>query len=96
MGSYISEQGMRLQSWLISTDDTTSPWLCIGVNVQLRCLHNLVHAGDEGGDQGKAEPLDGPVLDIKHCVLLEMVVLRSAMWFWYLAIWYFFFCNYKL
>lgn len=34
--------------------------------------------------------------DIKHCVLLEIVILMSAMWFWYLAKWYFSFCNYKL
>lgn len=33
----------------------------------------------------KAEPLDGSVWDIKHCVLLEIVILMSAMWFWYLA-----------
>lgn len=44
----------------------------------------------------KAEPLDGSVWDIKHCARLQMVILMSAMWFWYLAKWYLSFCKYKL
>lgn len=48
---YVSEYSLRLQSWLISVEDTTCPYICLGVNVKVRYFQNLMHKEGDGGDQ---------------------------------------------
>lgn len=54
----------------MSTENSTSAFLCLGASVKLRYLHKLIHEGGDRGEQGESRALKlGLVLDIIHCVV---------------------------
>lgn len=87
----ISAQGARLQSWQVTFPAFAQARMFSSGASTSWYTKEVREVGRE-----KAEPLDGSVWDIKRSVCLQMIILMSAMWLWYLAKWYLSFCNYKL